>query len=106
MQGIGCFEKLMVLKLSTVSRIVSSVGVFTANSCHIASHEERRAYYFDLSWSIDFSFREARTLSSRCIKRSIWTMTSSLYLESASQLTLYFPGLHTLLTSSYIDGVR
>ena len=52
MHVTGCiFDRLTALELNTASRIVSSVGVFSANSYYMDSHEKGRRLCLDLFWS-------------------------------------------------------
>ena len=50
MQMAGCiFAKRIAFELNTASKILSNVGVFTANSFHIESQENNRMPSWDLS---------------------------------------------------------
>ena len=62
-------NRLTALELNTASRIVSSVGVFTANSTHMDSHEKERRFCFNLFQSSELAFFELRTLNSLCITK-------------------------------------
>lgn len=66
-------NRLTALELNTASRIVSSVGVFTANSTHMYSHEKERRFCFNLFRSSELALFELRTLNSLCIMRPMLT---------------------------------